>query len=250
VSAPEIPTLSGASDLSLLSALAEVGYRRPHVVAAMPAPPAVVDTFERLASAPASWREDLVAEFDVFGWTRVNASDRLFARSNMAIDADYLPQDTLLALAAHVRRAFGLLRVVVPEARFRFELRRIDDDGCCKFHVDHHAARLLFTYVGAGTQWVEDGFVDRAVVGDPPIDVDLANAAIVRDLDAIRTVPAGEVMVMAGTGLPDVRVPPTVHRSPPTEASPPPHRRFVLTITALAGCGRTPDRASRRGSAS
>lgn len=231
---PEWTASPGLSELSLLSELAEVGYRRAHVVAEMPAPTSVLRAFERLAHAPRAWREDLVVEFDVFQWTRASASDRLFANAAAVVDASTFDVDTLQALVSHVRRAFGLLRVVVPEARFRFELRRVDDDGCCKFHVDHHAARLLFTYVGAGTQWVDDDAVDRVVVDDPPADVELANAAIVRDLDAIRTLPPGQVLVMSGTGLVDTRVPPTVHRSPPKEASPPPHRRFVLTITALA----------------
>jgi hypothetical protein len=41
-----------------------------------------------------------------------------------------------------------------PNVRMRFE--HVVDDSCCKLHVDAVGLRLLCTYAGAGTEWVDD----------------------------------------------------------------------------------------------
>ena len=42
-----------------------------------------------------------------------------------------------------------------PAVRMRFE--HVIDDSCRKFHVDAVGLRLLCTYAGAGTEWVNNG---------------------------------------------------------------------------------------------
>lgn len=42
-----------------------------------------------------------------------------------------------------------------PRVRMRFE--HVVDDSCRKFHVDAVGLRLLCTYAGAGTEWVDGG---------------------------------------------------------------------------------------------
>lgn len=77
---------------------------------------------------------------------------------------------------------------------------RIVGDACRRFHADYVSARLLCTYVGCGTQWLDQATAVR-LAGD-------ADAAV-----RPRTLLAGEVGIMKGRDLAgEVAL---VHRSPP-----------------------------------
>jgi hypothetical protein len=102
---------------------------------------------------------------------------------------------------------------------------------CQRFHVDRITARMVTTYAGPGTEWVDDGAVVRAMLGhavggDP-------NPAIVPDATAIHRMRVGDVGVFKGDAWPGREGRGAVHRSPPHRAGDPP--RLLLTIEALDG---------------
>lgn len=80
--------------------------------------------------------------------------------------------------------------------RLRFE--RVEDDGCALFHVDTLPLRMLCTYAGPGTQWLEETNVRRDQLGSRGRSLMEANAAIVIDPEEIRTVPAWHVIAFKG----------------------------------------------------
>jgi hypothetical protein len=133
-----------------------------------------------------------------------------------------IPRDLRHGSRLHVKSSFGPVR----------------DDQCRKFHVDWVVLRLLTTWVGPGTEWLDDGDVDRRHVGASaccPVD---ANKAIVRRPDAIRRASAGEVLMMKGEKWPGNEGRGVVHRSPPLEglAGPgmPTPARVVFVATVVA----------------
>lgn len=80
--------------------------------------------------------------------------------------------------------------------RVRFE--RVENDGCALFHVDTLPLRLVCTYSGPGTQWVEEEHVCRGQLGLRGRTLEEANLAIVPDPNSIRTCPAWHVLIFKG----------------------------------------------------
>lgn len=86
----------------------------------------------------------------------------------------------------------------------RLRLEVIETDACRKFHADHVTTRLICTYFGPGTQWIEAG----DSMGIPS------------------SLATGTVAIFKGhTLLPD---PTILHRSPPIMASG--DRRLLLVL--------------------
>lgn len=59
------------------------------------------------------------------------------------------------ALAADVAALAFRYRGIMDTDRVQVRLERITGDACRCFHADHVAVRLISTYVGRGTQWLD-----------------------------------------------------------------------------------------------
>lgn len=130
-------------------------------------------------------------------------------------------------LAARVAQFRALCR----PRRFHLQLGVVTRNQCAKFHVDFIKMRLLCTYWGPGTEWVDNDVVDRGCLCHPS-DPDDANARIVKNPRAVRRSEAGDVMVLKGESWPGNTNQGAVHRSPPVETSG--ARRLVLSLTVRA----------------
>lgn len=122
----------------------------------------------------------------------------------------------LVADIARVARAFAALR---PGVSVGASLEIVTHDKCRRFHADARTLRAVCTYAGPGTEWVEDGVVDRLALErrDPTIPIPVQNAAIVRDEAAIRRARAGDVVLLKGDDAAGNEGRGAVHRSPPIE---------------------------------
>jgi hypothetical protein len=92
---------------------------------------------------------------------------------------DDLPARLMAALVANGFAAPELFEALIIDAallarRFcaamdlsQIELRLevVRTDSCRKFHADYVSARLITTYVGAGTDWLDDSEVSRIAAG-------------------------------------------------------------------------------------
>lgn len=58
-------------------------------------------------------------------------------------------------------QAYGFL---LGASRIGLRLRVLEKAMCPRFHIDHVPVRLITTYVGAGSEWLEEGAVDRALI--------------------------------------------------------------------------------------
>ena len=90
------------------------------------------------------------------------------------------------------------------------KLEVINTDMCRLFHVDHYRQRLLCTYRGPGTQWLDHCNVNRNGLGKG------CNSKIVKDQNKIKRAQAFEVLIIEGSKN-DRGAPGVVHRSPPIE---------------------------------
>jgi hypothetical protein len=110
----------------------------------------------------------------------------------------------------------------------RLRLTKIADDGCAVFHVDTVPLRLLCTYAGMGTQWVEEPDLRRFELGLRNRTTAETNAAIVPDANRIRTISTGAVAMIKGRLWPGAQGGGLVHRSHPVCCGD--HARLRLAI--------------------
>jgi hypothetical protein len=109
--------------------------------------------------------------------------------------ADWLATDIL-----HLARMFGEL---TRAQRFLVRLETITDDACRKFHVDNVGFRLVTTYRGPGTQWIEPSALATPPMCEAPPP------------DAIQQLERGWIAVMRGGKTTTLERPGLLHRSPP-----------------------------------
>lgn len=123
-----------------------------------------------------------------------------------------LSHDLLLfhwPLYADFRRLATRFSTLAASPVVRMRLEHVIDDSCRKFHVDAVGLRLLCTYAGPGTEWVDDA-------------------------GRIRRMASMEVAVFKGSAFPGAG-PRVLHRSPPlstgTHAG---QSRLVLCIDSVS----------------
>lgn len=97
--------------------------------------------------------------------------------------------------------------------RVAIRLEVVETDACRRFHADYVAVRLICSYVGPGTQWLDNR--DAAALGE---GADLAELTP-------RSIATGDVALFKGRDRTDM---PIVHRSPPVAATG--ELRLVLVI--------------------
>lgn len=88
-------------------------------------------------------------------------------------------------------------------ATFELRLEVVRTDSCRKFHADYVTARLITTYVGEGTDWLDEDDADRVAAGAEPLrinrlapfDIGLFKGKLATERPAIHRSPP-----IAGTG--------------------------------------------------
>lgn len=112
--------------------------------------------------------------------------------------------------------------------RVGLRLRTLDRPMCPKFHVDHVPCRMVSTYGGIGTEWLEDRVVDRSKLGINTHDLNDRQAGVILDESSIHQMPAYSVGLLKGSNWAGNELHGAVHRSPkPSEDCP---RRLLLTL--------------------
>ncbi|WP_082443336.1 MULTISPECIES: DUF1826 domain-containing protein [unclassified Sphingomonas] len=124
------------------------------------------------------------------------------------------PDATAALLGADVATLADAFARIVGATRVSIRLDVVETDACRRFHADYVTARLICTYVGPGTQWLDT--IDAAALGEGA-DVDTLT---------IRSLATGDVGLFKGwLWSPDA---PIVHRSPPILTTG--ERRLLLVI--------------------
>jgi hypothetical protein len=107
--------------------------------------------------------------------------------------------------------------------RIGLRLRILDKAMCPRFHVDHVPVRLITSYAGVGSEWLEEGVMARRRLGDP--------AAEPSDAALIKRAESGHVLLAKGEKWVGNEGGGLIHRSPQPPAG---ERRLLLTLDWLA----------------
>lgn len=104
---------------------------------------------------------------------------------------------------------------VLALARLELRLEVVTGDSCRKFHADYVRARLITTYAGPGTDWLDGADAERVARGTAPV--------------AINRMSAGDVGIFKGKLATQH---PAIHRSPPISDTD--ERRLLLVLNPVA----------------
>ena len=107
-----------------------------------------------------------------------------------------------------ILRLTKLFAATTKSGKVKLQLEIVTTDMCRLFHVDHYRQRLLSTYFGPGTEWLDHSNVERSALGGGD------NNRIVKDANAINRANTFDVLFLKGKkyGEGELAV---VHRSPP-----------------------------------
>ncbi|WP_339545383.1 DUF1826 domain-containing protein [Pseudomonas sp. RA_35y_Pfl2_P32] len=138
-------------------------------------------------------------------------------RSLAACCSDLMGYEGFIADVAWLVSAFACL---LGARRIGVRVRTLDKAMCPRFHVDHVPVRLITTYAGVGSQWLEEGKIDRQQLGNPHAEPGQCQQML-----------GGEVALLKGEKWLGNEGAGLIHRSPPLAAG---ERRLILTLDWLA----------------
>jgi hypothetical protein len=136
--------------------------------------------------------------------------------THLAAPAEY--EQSRCHLIADIQRLAVMFADYAATRSIRLTVESVHDVPCPKFHQDNISLRLICTYQGAGTQWLENSNVNT--------HADCCGGSLVRDQSRIGQLKPFEVALMKGKLWPgnDVGI---YHRSPTIEAN---HPRLVVKM--------------------
>jgi len=103
----------------------------------------------------------------------------------------------------------------------KIQFKVVTDNMCRLFHVDNNIQRLLCTYHGQGTQWLDENNINRKALGHGD------NNKIVKDISKIRSASSFDILLLKGERFLNGSIG-AVHRSPPLKSQE--QKRFLLKI--------------------
>lgn len=115
-----------------------------------------------------------------------------------------------------------------PAVGVRLEVMR--RPMCPRFHVDHTGIRLLCTYRGPGTEWLEESCADRSRLGSVAAGRQDEASGIVRNPDGIHRTPPWALTLLKGSRWHGNTGRGAIHRSPSVAAE---GHRVLLALDAL-----------------
>lgn len=111
--------------------------------------------------------------------------------------------------------------------RVGLRLTLLDQAMCPRFHVDKIPCRLVTTFCGTGTQWLDNQMVDRDKLGTGSQGLTDAQSGLYTDVSCINTLHSGDVGLLKGEAWEGNENAGLVHRSPPSCQT---ERRLLLTL--------------------
>lgn len=139
-----------------------------------------------------------------------------------------LPADTLPdlpgrdALREEVRQLASLLADLTDCPKVALRIEVLERAMCPRLHIDHVGLRLLCTWIGPATEWLDDADADRSRLGTDDV---------MPDPSALRRADAGDILILKGEGWPGNAGHGVIHRSPALTPAQP--LRIIAALDAL-----------------
>lgn len=115
-----------------------------------------------------------------------------------------------------------------PQVGLRLEV--LTQAMCPKFHIDRTGIRLLCTYVGPGTEWLEEGFCNRAALTRTHASLDDFHQALILHPHGIHQASPQALVLLKGSRWQGNDHAGAIHRSPQIT---PGFTRVVLALDAI-----------------
>jgi hypothetical protein len=116
-----------------------------------------------------------------------------------------------------------------PAVGLRIEV--LEQPMCPRFHVDRVGVRLLCTWRGPGTEWLDDAWADRRRLGTGSGGLPDEQSGLMLPGAAIQSVPTHAIALLKGAGWPGNEPRGAIHRSPAVPAGQGP--RILLSLDAV-----------------
>jgi hypothetical protein len=118
------------------------------------------------------------------------------------------------AFTDDVRELAQMFALLTGASRLGLRLVRLDGPMCPRFHTDFVGVRLLTTYSGTGTEWLEHEHVDRRFLGHRSGGREDHESGLLRPGAVVQRLPLFAVGLLKGEAWPGNRERGIVHRSP------------------------------------
>jgi hypothetical protein len=115
-----------------------------------------------------------------------------------------------------------------PQIGIRLEI--LSGAMCPKFHVDRTGIRMLCTYQGQGTEWLEDAYANRAKLGMAAGNLSDHDSGLIRNTKGIHQVPLFAIALLKGSAWQSNHMHGIIHRSPPVLDTKP---RVLVAMDAI-----------------
>ncbi|MDO6566929.1 DUF1826 domain-containing protein [Alteromonas sp. 1_MG-2023] len=137
-------------------------------------------------------------------------------------DQPFAPQ-----LHAYIAELVDMFICLFEAKTVGFRLSTLDKAMCPRFHVDRVPCRLVTTFLGSGSQWLEHDNSDRNKLGHKSGATSNAESGLYSTAQDIQTLNTGDVAILKGELWHGNENAGIVHRSPPVSSSQP---RIVMTL--------------------
>lgn len=107
-------------------------------------------------------------------------------------------------------------------------LHRLTGPMCPRLHVDRVGVRLLCTYAGPGTEWLDDPTADRSRLGPGSGGLPDESSGLIRNTTLVRAIAPGAVALLKGEAFPGNAGGGVIHRSPIDKAP-----RLLFSLDAV-----------------
>lgn len=158
-----------------------------------------------------------------------HASGALGSGRRAVIDAGSTPDNGLLpdlpgrtAVHEDLRMMSELLSDITGCPRVGVRIEVLDRAMCPRWHVDRVGLRLLSTWIGPATEWLDDAFADRRRLGSDDVMTDPLG---------INRADAGDILLLKGESWPDNVGHGVIHRSPSLTSTHP--LRIIVALDAI-----------------
>lgn len=160
--------------------------------------------------------DGLMTKHNRFGYRVVIRPDEVAAWLQAQWPSSHLP-----LLSTDVQRLTIMFADLFDLSHVGFRLELVDKTMCPLFHVDKVMARMVTTYSGAATEWLNEENVNREALSQRQ------HEHVVLNQTQIQTASPGDVLLFKGEDWTQQKVNGVVHRSPQASQT---QRRLLLTL--------------------
>lgn len=115
-----------------------------------------------------------------------------------------------------------------PQIGIRLEV--LNTAMCPKFHVDKTGIRMLCTYIGQGTEWLDDAYADRSKLGMATVKMDDSDSGLILNQRGVHQVPTFAIALLKGSLWQGNHMRGIIHRSPAIKDN---QTRILLALDAI-----------------